>query len=108
MLLLLEVVLVGQIAGVVRRVIAGQSTAVRLHRRWIMATFSAMLFASDAAGQARYSFDTPEDFLAPAATWVAWQPWMPRSIWTPWSKPAYFEAPVCSDLGRLYSIGDLR
>ena len=42
-LLLLEVVLVGQIAGVVRRVIAGQSTAVRLHWRWIEAKLLLLL-----------------------------------------------------------------
>ena len=43
-LLLLEVVLVGQTAGVVRRVIAGQSTAVRLHRRWIEAKLLLLLY----------------------------------------------------------------
>ena len=38
-----------------------------------MAVFAAALLAGNAYGQTRYSFETPDDFLAPAADWVDWK-----------------------------------
>lgn len=46
---------------------------MRLRLDIILAVSLAMSVSTDTYGQAMYSFETAEDFFAPAASWPAWQ-----------------------------------
>ena len=43
-----------------------------------LATLVTMFASTGAFGQALYSFDTADDFFAPAANWSAWQDTLDR------------------------------
>ena len=51
---------------------------MRLRLQMILAVVLTTITSTGAYGQAMYSFDTTEDFFAPAAYWSAWQDTLDR------------------------------
>ena len=55
-----------------------QGGTVQVRYSTFLALLLTMLASTDASGQALYSFDSDQDFFAPASNWTAWQDTLDR------------------------------